>query len=309
MLRAVPLFILALAAMSTVRPQDARPAPEIDGRGAAAILAPGSTWTLLGEGYQLTADTAVDNSGTVFFTDAHRNRIMKIDSAGTIALWKEGSNDAHGIAFGPDGRLYAGQHDRKRIVALSPDGTESVITEGVQTHHLTVTVRNDVYYTQAPAHLVWLLKPDGSKRIVHQGLKWPRGVRASTTQPLLVVGDSQTPWIWSFQIGAGGSLLNAKQFCRLEGGSQPDEIDAGGMSFDSEGFLYVATKQGIQVCDPRGRVTAVLRPPAAGDLTNVFFGGPGLQWLYVTEMDKIYRRPATRRGVPLPVVPNRQLQR
>src|SRR5689334_10641257 len=102
-------------------------------------------WDLLGQGYQLTADSAVDKEGSVYFTDARNNRIYKIDPAGKIALWKDGSGGAHGIAYGPDGRLYAGQHDRKRIVALGPDGKESIVAEGVQAHHLTITKRNDIY--------------------------------------------------------------------------------------------------------------------------------------------------------------------
>ena len=90
------------------------------------ILVSGKTWELLGQGYHLTADSAVDTNGNIFFSDARRNRILKVDVDGKISVWKEGSNHTHGVAFGPDGRLYGGQHDRKRIVAFSGDGTESV---------------------------------------------------------------------------------------------------------------------------------------------------------------------------------------
>jgi sugar lactone lactonase YvrE len=71
------------------------------------------------------------------------------------------------------------------------------------------------------------------------------------------------------------------------------------MVFDSEGFLYVATKIGVQVCDPTGRVTAIIDTPGGEGVAGVFFGGPGLQWLYVTDGDKVYRRPAKRRGAVL----------
>jgi hypothetical protein len=37
---------------------------------------------LIGSGYQLTADAAVDNTGVVFFTDAQTSRILKIDLVG-----------------------------------------------------------------------------------------------------------------------------------------------------------------------------------------------------------------------------------
>ena len=66
-------------------------------RGSEALLVPGKNWELLGEGYQLTADSAVDHAGNIFFTDARNNRIYKVDSGGHIALWKEESGGAHGI--------------------------------------------------------------------------------------------------------------------------------------------------------------------------------------------------------------------
>ena len=60
----------------------------------------------------------VDKDGQVYFTDARSNRILKSDREGKISIWKEGGNGALGVAFGPDGQLFAGQHDRRRIVAF-----------------------------------------------------------------------------------------------------------------------------------------------------------------------------------------------
>jgi sugar lactone lactonase YvrE len=265
----------------------------------AEILVAGKPWDLLGQGYQLTADSAVDNDGNVYFSDARKNRILKIDLEGKVRIWKEGSNGTHGVAWGPDGRLYGGQHDRKRIVAFSSDGTESVITEGVQTHHLTVTSRNEIYFSEAPAHKVWMSDAAGHTRVVYEGINWPRGVRVSADRSLLVVNDPGTRWVWAFQIQLDGSLINGRPFYRLETSDESSAVDAGGMVFDSDGFLYVATKLGVQVCEQRGRVTAVIDAPGNNGLSNVFFGGPGLQWLYVTDGDKVYRRPVKRRGAVL----------
>jgi sugar lactone lactonase YvrE len=227
---------------------------------------------------------------------------MKIDGAGTISVWKENSYGAHGIAFGPDGRLYTAQHERNRIVAFSRDGTESVIAEGVQTHHLTVTARNTIYFAEAPVHHVSMIDATGRRRVVHDGINgginWPHGIRASTDQSLLMINDPHTRWVWSFQIGTDGSLTNGQPFYRLETGDDSSETDAGGMAFDMDGFLYVATKVGVQVCDQPGRVNTIINPPGSESLSAVFFGGPDLQWLYATDGDKVYRRPMKRRGAP-----------
>ena len=262
---------------------------------AQEILLEGRQWDLLGEGYHLTGDSTVDTVGNVYFTDVRRNRILKIDLKGSISTIKENTYGAHGVAFGPDGRLYVGQHDRKRIAAFASDGTESAIAEGVQSHHLTVTSRNHIYFTVPPNHEVWLADAAGRKRVVHRGLTWPRGVRTSPDESLLVVNDPPAGWVWSFHIQPNGSLTKGRRVCRLKTRDATTESDAGGMAFDSEGFLYVATDIGVQVCDRQGRVTAVIDGPGDG-LAAVFFAGPDLQWLYATDGVKVWRRPVNRRG-------------
>src|SRR5436190_15768953 len=106
--RAFALVYLTAIALKAGYAQDVAPPP--GNRGASEILVPGKGWELLGEGYQLTADSAVDREGNIYFTDAQNDRILKIDLKGKISLWKSGSHHSHGIAYGPDGRLYAGQH-------------------------------------------------------------------------------------------------------------------------------------------------------------------------------------------------------
>ncbi len=83
-------------------------------------------------------------------------------------------------------------------------------------------------------------------------INWPHGVRVSTDQSLLAVNDPHTKWVWSFQIQRDGSLANGQPFYRLESRDEVTETDAGGMTFDTDGFLYVATSLGVQVCDPAG---------------------------------------------------------
>lgn len=277
-------------------PQPVNRVEKVNERGVYDILEPNTDWQLLGQGYQLTGDSTVDKEGNVYFTDSARNRILKVDGQGTISTWKEDTHDAHGIAFGPDGRLYAGQHDRKRIVAFSSDGTESVIVEGVQTHHLTVTARHEVYFCEGPLHRVSMVDAAGHLRVVHDGINWPHGIRASTDQSLLVINDPHTRWVWSFQKRPDGSLVNGQPFYRLETTDESSESDAGGMAFDTDGFLYVATKIGIQVCDQPGRVNTIITAPGSESLSAVFFGGPGMHWLYATDGSKLYRRPVKRRG-------------
>ena len=54
------------------------------------------------------------------------------------------------------------------------------------------------------------------------------------------------------------------------------------MTVDTDGYLYVATQIGLQICDQAGRVVAIVNKPQDGRLTNVVFAGPDMQTLYVT---------------------------
>jgi len=70
-----------------------------------------------------------------------------------------------------------------------------------------------------------------------------------------------------------------------------------GMTVDTEGHLYVASRAGLQICDAPGRVVAILNKPQAGPLSNVVFAGKELDWIYVTVGDKVFRRHLRRTGV------------
>jgi sugar lactone lactonase YvrE len=201
------------------------------------------------------------------------------------------------MMFGPDGRLYVCQSGRRRVVAYTPDGKESVLAEDVDVNDLAVTQKNEVYFTDSPNHRVWFIDAKGNKRVVHTGVEFPNGVRTSPDQSLLVVSDTRGKWVWSFQIQPDGSLENGEPFYRLETPDDSSQSGADGMTFDTEGFLYVTTKLGVEVCDQPGRVNTIINRPQEKSLSNLIFGGSDMQWLYVTSRDKVYRRHMQRKGV------------
>ena len=112
-----------------------------------------------------------------------------------------------------------------------------------------------------------------------------------------MVADARNRWVWSYQIQPDGSLAHGQAFDHLEIWDENSISGADGMTVDSDGFLYVATRLGLQVCDQPGRVNLILAKPHPGPLSNVVFGGPDLDTLYVTAGDRVFRRPAKRHGV------------
>jgi gluconolactonase len=259
---------------------------------------PTKDWELVSQGHRFTEGPAVDKDGNVFFSDIPNNRIHKISVAdGKVSVFKEDTGGVNGLMFGPDGRLYACQNGRKKIVAYTMDGAETTIAEGVNSNDLAITKDGGIYFTEPPTKKVWYIDPKGSKKpVVEQGIEFPNGVRLSPDQSLLFVADYRNRWIWSYQIQPDGSVANGQAFYHLEAMDDPMLTGPDGMTVDTTGHLYVATRLGVQICDQPGRVVGILNKPQEGALSNAVFGGPNRDILYVTAGDKVFRRPMRRKG-------------
>ncbi len=260
------------------------------------LTVPEKNWELVSQGHKFTEGPAVDRDGNVYFTDIPNDRIHKIGLDGKVGVFKQDTGGANGLMFGPDGRLYACQDGRKRIVAYSMDGKETVIAEDVNSNDLAITARGEIYFTDPLHKRVWFIDAQGGKRVVHEGIQFPNGVRLSPGQGFLIVDDSASRWVWSFQVQPDGSLANGDSFYRLETPDESSATGADGMAWDTEGFLYVTTRMGIQVFDPPGRVMAILNKPQPGSISNIVFGGPNRDTLFVTAGDKVFKRPMKRKG-------------
>lgn len=275
-----------------------RPVNKSDKHYLAAALIEGKDWELVSSGHRFTEGPAVDKQGQVFFTDIPNNRIHKIGLDGKVTVFKEDSGGVNGLMFGADGRLYGCQNGRKQIVAYTMDGRETVLASDVQSNDLCLNAKGEIWFTDPANKRVWFLDTKGTKRVVSEGNHWefPNGVLLSSDQTLLMVCDSRNKWVWSFAVKDDGSLENGQAFHRLELWDENGASGADGMTIDTEGHLYVATRIGVQICDQPGRVVAILNKPHAGSLSNVVFGGPEMSTLYATAGDRVYKRTLNRKG-------------
>jgi len=261
------------------------------------ILDPASEWEEVSRGHGLTEGPAAGKDGNVFFSDARQDKIFKIGSDGKAILWKDKAGRVLGMMFGSDGRLYATNRETRQVVSWGMDGSEKVVANDLDMNDLAVTAKGEVYVTDPPGHRVWFIDAAGNKRVVAENIDFPNGVILSPDQSLVMVADMRTKWVWSFQRAADGSLVNGLPFYRMETPDESSNTSIDGLTVDRDGYLYVATSIGVQVCDQPGRVVAIISKPQPGPLTNVEFGGPNLDTLYVTAGDKVFRRKVQRRGV------------
>lgn len=280
------------------------PAPVSIGPGLTQrteILLPDEGWIKVAEGYQFTEGPAVNQAGELFFTDIPSSRILKIGLDDSVSVFAENTGKANGLMFGGDGRLYACANEKKEIVAYTPDGRSEAVAQGVSSNDLVVNAAG-LWFTDPANKQVYFLPADqfgkpGGARVVDQGIERPNGIVLSPDQSLLYVADSAGQFVYSFQIAADGTLAHKQPYFHLHLPYGQPTSGADGMTVDAEGRLYVATRIGLQVTDQPGRVHLILPKPQPGPLSNVVFGGPNLDTLYVTCGDKVFKRRVKAHGV------------
>ncbi len=261
------------------------------------VLLEGEGWEVAATGFKFTEGPAVDAAGNIYFSDVEASRIHKLDSQGKVSVFVENSFGANGLMFGPDGRLYACQNGKQRIVAYDSKGKASVIAEGVESNDLAVTKAGGIYFTDPSQHRVWYISPKAKKRVVDEGIERPLGIVLWPDEGTLVVADTMTPYLWTFRVEADGNLSFKQPYYMLRMIPGRAGSGADGMTIDSAGRLYACTYAGLQVFDPTGRLCGVILKPQPAFLSNVVFGGPDLKTLYVTSSDKVYRRKTQAAGV------------
>ncbi|MGH9344106.1 MAG: SMP-30/gluconolactonase/LRE family protein [Terriglobia bacterium] len=262
------------------------------------ILDPGQSWQPVNQAREAGSSLAADDQGNVYFAESSGNRIFKIATNGGMTTFKQNAGGVSALASGPGGRLYACQPGRNRIVSYSVSSTGGagrVIAKGVACSSLAVAHSGAVYF--AGNQQIGTIDAHGKKSFLDESIGNPFAVQLSPDQSLLFVDDADTKWVWSFQIQPDGSLADGEPFYRLETLDESSATGAAGMTVDSEGYLYVATKLGIEVSDQPGRVVAILNAPGSGSSSSIVFGGSDLLTLYVAAGGKVYRRHLRRTGV------------
>ena len=263
----------------------------------SGVLIDGEHWQQVAEGFKFTEGPAADHAGNLFFTDIPNSRIHKLDSEGRVTVFAENTGNTNGLMFGPDGRLYGCANGKQQIVAYAPDGTVSVIVEGVQSNDLVVNADGAIWFTDPPNKQVWYVSPSREKKVVASGFT-PNGIILWADGGTLVVTDSADPVLWTFRVEGDGSL-SAKEpyYGPLQVPPGKERPGSDGMTIDRQGRLYVTTSAGLQMFDPTGRLGGTIAKPQQAGISNVCFGGPESDTLFVTSVDKVFKRKTQAAGV------------
>ena len=261
---------------------------------------------------------AVDKRGRVYFTNTEAAKILLWDpDAKRLNTYRENSNQANGLFFDLQGRLFACEGGAKRVTRTDMSTGEIVVLADsfrgfplAAPNDLFVDAKGRVYFTSRPGvddptkgnvNAVYRLTPtENDKYEIEQLLAWPtvhmpNGLLMTRDQRTLYVIESHPETdrhrdIRAYDVDQDGRLSNGRVLIDFYPGRSGD-----GMCIDENDYLYVAaglhktrgtsetldTRPGIHVISPEGRVVAFRETPE-DTITNCSFGGPDLKTLYVT---------------------------
>ncbi len=109
---------------------------------------------------------------------------------------------------------------------------------------------------------------------------------------MLITTEKNSNWLISYIINPNGTLEAGERFYWLHNTENHTHVPYGNMLFDTLGNLYIATPQGIQICDQNGRVRAILPVPSRKADAIAFSGN----YLYVFSGGKYYVRKVQHTG-------------
>lgn len=279
-----------------------------------------------------TEGPAVDADGNVFFTNT--GEILKWEPAAKrLSVFRKPSNGANGLAFDRAGRLLAceaadGTNGRVTRTDLKT-GELTVLCD--RFNHFPLGAPNDVcvdgngriYFTARLANTnsatgnvnsVYRIDPDGwvARLLAAPAIDMPNGLAVSPDNRTfyLIEADgraNRSRNLRAYDLKPDGSLTNHRILHDFHPGRSGD-----GMRVDAAGNLYVAaglhrtrgtsetlaTRPGIHVLTPQGRLVAFVETPE-DTLTNCAFGGPDGRTLYVTCGKLLLSLPTRQPGSPL----------
>jgi sugar lactone lactonase YvrE len=187
------------------------------------------------------------HEGRLWLCDWAAHEILAADEAGRRHVIATVPSMPFSIDWLPDGRLLVIVGREARLLVGGPGGgplEPFADLSGISRkpwNEIVVDGRGNIYLnnigfefpgeTPAPG-FVALVTPDGSARVVAEGLSFPNGMAVTPDNGTLIVGESYADCLTAFEIAADGSLLSRRVWAATPG-DHPD-----GICLDADGAVW-----------------------------------------------------------------------
>ncbi|MEN8195076.1 MAG: SMP-30/gluconolactonase/LRE family protein [Pseudomonadota bacterium] len=259
----------------------------------------------------------------LIWSDIPNNRMMRWLPGTGVEVYRADSNYANGNTRDCQGRLVSCEHGGRRVTRTEYDGTIAVLADNYQGRKLNspndVVVKSDgsVWFTDPPYGIlsdyegnraemeldgcyVFRVDPEtGGVDIVVDDMVKPNGLAFSPDESILYVADSGVSHdpdgphhIRAYDVCDGQELANGRVFAEIDPGL-PD-----GFRLDTDGYLWTSARDGVHCYAPDGTLMGKILTPER--VSNLTFGGPKKNRLFMTATTSVYSIYTNSRGAQTP---------
>lgn len=253
---------------------------------------------VVGENFEFPEGPAFDDKRNLYVVAYRRaSEIGVIRPDGTVEPFMDLAEEGapNGMAFSPDGRLFACEYIGDRIVSI--DLATKKVTTVVDSYQgeklndpndIFLCANGDIYFTDpyrkdatSGGRVFVYSQKEKKLYLLVEGLAFPNGLTVSRDMKTLYVAQTVRRNVTAYPLSADGHSVvgPGKEIFLMEGGEGPDGIEE-----DEKGNLFI-THYGagrVYLVSPGGELIGC----ACGfgtDVTNVQIHG---EWLYITEPQK-----------------------
>ena len=235
-----------------------------------------------------------DREGTLWCVDIQNGRVFKVTRDGVFHVIAEYDGWPNGLKFHRDGRIFIADY-KNGIMLLDPVNGK-VTPYLVRTHverfkgvnDLFFASNGDLYFTDQgltglhdPTGRLFKVTPQGNVTCLLDNIPSPNGLVMNREETLIYVAVTRGNCVWRVPFLRDGSIAKVGLYIQLSGGGGgPD-----GLALDEEGGLIVAHvgMGSVWTFNPSGEPVHRIRSCMGTHTTNVAFGWPDRNTLYITE--------------------------
>ena len=250
------------------------------------------------------------------FSDIPNDRMLRWDeTTGAVGVFRQPAHYANGHTVDRMGRLISCEQGPRRVTRTEPDGSVTVLADRYRGDRFNspndVVEHSDgsVWFTdpsygidsdyeghRADRELdgchVYRIAPDGAVHRVTDDFAQPNGLAFSADESVLYIADSFRRHIRRFEVTGDGALTGGDVFASCGAGT----FD--GVRLDDGGRIWAATHEGLHCFAPDGTLIGKLHVPEI--VSNLTFGGPRRNDLFITTASSVYAIRVTVNGAAYP---------
>lgn len=248
-------------------------------------------------GHRFTDGPVWSKEGYLVFSDVPNNRMVKFVPGKGTQGFRENTNGANGNVFDAQGRLLTCESRTRRIMRTNKEGVLEVLAEKWEGKRFNapndIVARKDgqIYFSD-PAfgaqadqreidfYGVYHIGAKGEMEVIARPKGRPNGLALSPNGRTLYVTNTDERNVRAYDLDRDGKASNERVLIpSVEG-------PPSGIKVDEKGNLYI-TARGVHVYSPQGKFIHMIE--ISEKPSNLAFGDPDMQTLYVTAQTSVYR--------------------